>query len=118
MPEKLHTIAIEVTGDTLKVTPPKLEAGNEDEIEWECDEPWALVFEPPPDNVRGKPFNDGPFQDNKRVRKNGQGKPNKGKVKAHKGKDRVRYKYTVACYTGGEVHIADPEVIIDPTRRG
>ncbi len=115
MQQKIHTVTIEVLGDKLKIDKPKLVAGNGDEIEWNCADPWALVFEPPQGTGPGKPFKDGPFKDRKRVRKKGTGQPNRGTVEKHEGTDQVRYKYTVACYKGGEVYIEDPEVIVDPT---
>ncbi len=76
-------------------------------LSWECPlGPWVVVFDE-------RQSAHGPFDDNDRHRRHRDGKS--AKVRRHKGQA-ATYKYSVAFYDegSGDVHLADPEVVVDP----
>lgn len=76
-------------------------------LTWECPlGPWAVVFDE-------RQSAHGPFADDDRERRHGDGKS--AKVRQHKGSP-ATYKYSVAFYdkASGDVYVVDPEVVVDP----
>jgi hypothetical protein len=102
------TIKIGLNGKNITTDPsgaPHVASGGT--LTWECPlGPWAVVFD-------GRQSPDGPFEDNDRERRHGDGKS--AKVRKHTGHPET-YKYTVAFYddASGDVYVADPEVVVDP----
>lgn len=101
-------IRIGLDGQNITTDPPGVpRVASGGRLTWECPlGPWAVVFDE-------KQSAQGPFADGDRQRRHGDGKS--ADIRKHTGRPE-KYKYAVAFYdeTSGDVHVADPEVIIDP----